>query len=87
VRSPRLAKDTWAKILDAYLKGATARELSMTYGVAVQSITARMNGKGKKARGREIGAHLPLDGGGGRGAAGGGAGAERDECALEAAAN
>jgi len=55
VRSKRLPKETWGRILDAYMGGATARELSMTYGVAVQSIYARMNGKGKKARWRGLG--------------------------------
>jgi len=98
VRRPRLSQETWARILEEYLAGATARELQLRYGVAVQSIYARMNGRGKKRRRKEIGdldsgigdqegALLPLDGGGGRAAAGGGAGAERDECALEAAAN
>ena len=35
--------------------GATARELALKHGVAVQSIYSRMNGKGKKARWAGIG--------------------------------
>jgi hypothetical protein len=76
--------------------GATARELALKHGVAVQSIYSRMNGKGKKRRWAKIGTrdsgleigegeHLPLHGGGGRAAAGGGVGAAPDECAGEAA--
>jgi phage terminase large subunit-like protein len=55
VRSKRLSKETWARILDAYMGGATARELALKHGVAVQSIYSRMNGKGKKARWAGIG--------------------------------
>ena len=56
VRSKRLGKETWTRILDEYMGGATARELALKHGVAVQSIYSRMNGKGKKARWRAIGA-------------------------------
>ena len=54
MRSKRLPKETWARILDAYMGGATARELALKHGVAVQSIYARMNGKGKNARPRTL---------------------------------
>ena len=54
VRSKRLPKETWARILEAYMGGATARELALKHGVAVQSIYSRMNGKGKKGRPRTL---------------------------------
>jgi hypothetical protein len=51
VRSKRRSKETWARILDEYMGGATARELALKHGVAVHSIYSRMNGKGKKRGG------------------------------------
>lgn len=77
VRSRPLSKEKWAAILGAYMAGATARELSVLHGVAVQSIYSRMNGKGKKRRWAEIGSRQSAVGS--RGEAGGGVGGEAAE--------
>lgn len=50
VRSKALPKETWAAIIAEYMAGATAGELAVRHGVAVQSIYLRVAGKGKKAR-------------------------------------
>ena len=50
VRSKPLPKEKWATIIEAYMAGATAGELALQHGVAVQSIYLRVAGKGKKTR-------------------------------------